>query len=264
LGNARGRNRRNAQRQARRRREKLLNELSLLGGSVGVGDFGLVTAEESLELLTAHLHRARSITKRLTRALRIGRRASDAPQSASCDPPLPRPTRVLREANRSVIFPQLLSGATAPHRADSFSELIRFLREMPAREMSPHAMLDFLARSSGLPWPVAAKVLHAERLIPAEFSATDIDAIRGARTFWNRYEDGRIAYRGCLDAGEIKPVEGDWAFFESDELQALLPGVAMPRMFRRNSYLTNLVRNSEGLCLDLHSRNGSPFGRHTF
>lgn len=243
----------------------LLHELAFLGGAESgrLGD--LLTPKDSLDLLTAHLHRARSITKRIARTLRIARRPSDPQPPVPCVPSVPRPDRVLREGNRGEVFPQLLNGSVAIHHEGSLIDLIHAAHELAERESTPQVLLDFFARSSALPWPVAAKLLHTEHLVPAEFSALDIAAIRDARTFWNHYADGCDIYCGCVEAGEFPAVPGDWAFFEAAQLAALLPGLKLPLTFSRLSYLANLVRTKSSISLDLYSSPSRlPLVRHPF
>ena len=75
-------------------------------------------------------------------------------------------------------------------------------------------------------------------------------------------EGGFIAYCAAVEAGEITANAGDWALFHQQELHALLPGMRMPKAFRRAEYLANLVREPVGLCFDFYSLQKLPLLRH--
>jgi len=45
-------------------------------------------------------------------------------------------------------------------------------------------------------------------------------------------------------------------------LADLLPGLHVPRLLRRSVYLTNLVRDRQGLTLDIHSFSRLPLIQH--
>ena len=58
-------------------------------------------------------------------------------------------------------------------------------------------------------------------------------------------------------------MRGDWTLFESEKLAELLPGLHMPRLLRRTTYLANLVRDRMGLTLDIHAfPSALPLVRH--
>jgi hypothetical protein len=121
------------------------------------------------------------------------------------------------------------------------------------------------ARSSDLDWQLAARILHEGRLIPGPFSASDVEAIRQARRFWDLYGAGRQAYAAAVEQREVPAIVGDWALFEAAQFEELLPGVSVPILLRRCAYATNLVSGPPGLCLDLHSfPTGLPLCRHPF
>lgn len=249
--NYRGRNRRNAQRQARRRRERMIGELLAVAGPAACAAVDAVTGADSLDLLTAHLHRARSIVARIKRSVRIVRLSDPSNCAVPCAP-IARPSRVLRAGNRGRVFPALLNAGPAHRPGTPVQDALAVLARV-RWDMSPHAAVDLFVGSSGLPWAVAADLLHRRGLIPAAFSAPDINAIRDARAFWNLYRDGRAAFQAGVEAGEFAALAGDWAFFEAAQLATLLPGVRVPRALRRSCYLVNLVRDPVEVCLDMYS-----------
>jgi hypothetical protein len=261
--NKRGRVRRHSHWEARRRRENLLRELVLTAGSAAGAVGEIISPLENLALLTGDLRRARPIAARITRTFR-----GTHPQAQVASPPADsstatRPSRVLRERSRGRIFPQLLNGAPPHQSGISVREALAAVALLDCRKVSPHAALDFFVGSAGLPWMMSAELLHRCRLIPAAFLPAEVEALRRVREFWDRYRDGRAAYKAGVAAGEVVPALGDWAAFEPAQLSALLPGVCLPRALRRGRYLTNLVRDSSGICLDVHAAPSAlPLVRH--
>ncbi len=260
--NRRGRNQRNARRQARRRRERLLAELAAIDGTGMAAQ--LLTPRENLDLLTAHLARAKAVMPRVRRTLRLARMGqSDGPPTNIQAAP-PRPVRVLREQNRGKkVWPALLADAIEMDQPLTLVEAMAATTRHAEDGASPHVLLDFFVRASGLPWATAAQVLEQRRLIPGAFSPWDIRAIREARGFRDRYRNGRDAYHAAVSAGDIVAMRGDWTLFESEQLADLLPGLHMPRLLRRTAYLANLVRDHMGLTLDIHAfPSALPLVRH--
>lgn len=242
----------------------MLHKLVLAAGSATSALTEAITPEEGLELLTAHLHRARSIAARLQRSTRTARKPIGSGRLSLASLPVPRPGRVLLEQNRGRIFPQLLNAEPAHRPGTPVQEALAALGRV-RWDMSPHAALDLFVGSSGLPWEVAAGLLHRRGLIPAAFSAPDINAIRDARAFWDGYCDGRAAFQAGVAAGDFTALAGDWAFFEAAQLSTLLLGFCLPRALQRDCYLTCLQRDPSGLCLDIHAApSGLALLRHPF
>ena len=128
---------------------------------------------------------------------------------------------------------------------------------------TPHILLDFFVRASGLQWDTAGEILHERRIVPAGFSTEDIQLVRQAHRFLEGFNEGRVAYAIAVAAQEISAMQGDWALFESPQLAVLLPGLHMPRMLLRDVYAANLVRDRMGLTLDIHAfPSGLPLVRH--
>jgi hypothetical protein len=258
--NRRGRNQRNARRQARRRRERLLAELAAIDGTGMAAQ--LLTPQESLDLLTAHLARAKAVMPRVRRTLRLARMGQSDGAPTTIHPAPPRPVRVLREQNRGN-WPVLLASAIDVDQPLTLVEAMAATTRHAEDGASPHVLLDFFVRASGLPWATAAQVLEQRRLIPGAFSPWDIRAIREARGFRDRYRNGRASYSAAVSAGDVVAMHGDFALFESEQLADLLPGLHMPRLLRRTAYLANLVRDHEGLTLDIHAfPSALPLVRH--
>ena len=256
-------NRRNAQRQACRRRERLLADLAVLGGTELPAQ--LLTPRENLDLLTAHLARAKAVVARVRRALRLTRMAQPGGPPAAIQNAPPRPTRALRVQNRGRVWPALLADANQSDQPMTLVEAMAAITRHAEDGASPHVLLDFCVRVSGLPWETSAAILHERRIIPATFSSTDILAIRRAGDFWDRYREGRAACAAAVSAGEIPLMHGDFALFETGQLHAILPGLHVPTLLRRTAYVVNLVTDLHGLCLDLFAfPSVLPLVRHPF
>jgi hypothetical protein len=131
--------------------------------------------------------------------------------------------------------------------------------------MPPLIALDFFVGSCGIPWRESNELLFKQGLIPTPLSPIEVDATRCARAFWNRYAEGRSTFTAMIAMGEITIETGDWAVFNFPKLREMLPGMSIPRLLRRQTYLTNLVREGSDLCLDLYSYPGKlPLVRHPF
>ena len=172
--------------------------------------------------------------------------------SAVIYPAPTRPIRVLRQQNCGRVWPALLANAIdVPQLMPLTAAMLATSRHADAGA-SPHVLLDFCARASGLPWETAIQILE-RRIIPISFSPNDILAIRRARAFWDRYREGRAAYAAAVSAGEIPLMHGDFALFETAQLHAILPGLHIPRLLSRSVYTVNLVSDPRRLTLDLYS-----------
>ena len=259
--NRRGRNSRKARRRARLRRERLLAELAAIDGTGLAAQ--LLTPRENLELLTAHLARAKAVMPRVRRTLRLARMGQSDGPLATIHPAPPRPVRVLREQNCGKVWPALLASAIDVDQPLTLVEAMAATTRHAEDGASPHVLLDFFVRASRLPWETAVQVLEQRRLIPGAFSPLDIRAIREARGFRDRYRNGRAGYSAAVSAGDVVALRGDWTLFESEQLADLLPGLHMPRLLRRTAYLANLVRDHMGLTLDIHAfPSALPLVRH--
>ena len=260
--NRRGRESRKSQRRALLRRQALLAELAALDGTGLAGQ--LFSPRDSVNLLTAHLACAKVVADRMGRTMRLARMGqSDGPPTNIQAAP-PRPMRMLRERNCGKVWPALLANAIDVVPPMTLTEAMAATKRHADAGASPHALLDFCVRASGLPWETAGQILHERRLIPAAFSPTDILAIRRAREFWDRYQEGRTAYAMAVAAHEIPAMYGGWALFESEQLADLLRGFHMPRLLQRSAYVTNLIQDRMGLTLDIHAFPSLlPLARHS-
>ena len=263
--NRRGRARRKAQGKARRRRERLLRTLVTAAGEVGTSVADLLTPMESLELLTAHLHRSRTLASRIKRKLAPTRTVESPVGPPVKLVPIVRPTRVLRAGRRSQVRPQLLDATVSDNHGSTMMEALAATKRHVDRGISPLVALDFFVGSTGLPWSVSAELLFRHGAIPTRISPDEVDATESARAFWKHYRDGRNVYWAAVTAREIQANVGDWALFHPGDLDALLPGIRLPRILRRQAYLVNLAKDQDGLCLDLYScPTKLPLIRHPF
>jgi len=235
--------------------------------ALGVGDGAefageLITGEEGLDLVAGHLNRSRRIADRIMRACRLARSLSASP-ATTAGKQLRRPRRTLRANNRGKVLPGLLPRQAVVAETVPLEDAVRDLRSF-GQSMSRHAALDFITRVAGLPVEVAARVLQTRGLTEA-LRPDDGQAVQAARRFWDLYSTGRVAFALAVSAMETPPLAGHWALFESSELTTLLPGLKVPRLFRRRAYLANLVSTGNDLCLDLHAfPSGLPLFRHPF
>ena len=252
LANARGRNCRNAQRQWRRRRECLLGKLSRSLGD-GLACSELISAADSANLLFGHLIRARHVADRIRRLGCGGDVGDDEPKIERDLPCIGRPMRVLREDRRSQICPWLLATCRPISSIFSVAAALAAARRLAAHGESPHRLLDSLACASGIPWEAAAAILYREGLLPTPFLDIEIETIRRARLFWDRYDLARVTYYAMVEVGEISGAQGDWAFADARSLSSLFPGIKVHRALRRMAYLVNLVGSGVALCADFHA-----------
>ncbi len=252
LENARGRNRRNAQRQWRRRRGALLAGLAVTAGDTAA-TLDLLTPNEASVLLTGHLNGARPIAARINRLGREGYVGEDVQQVDLQLPAIERPRRALREDRRGVVFPWLLPPERPTESTSSVAAGLAAARALAGHGVSPHGLLDHLACATGLPWGTAAVILHKERLIPAPFTDAQVQGIRRARLFWDRYDCARTAYTGMVKARELSDVAGDWGLIEGMAVDSIFPGIQLPHALERAAYLVNLVGSGVTLCADIHA-----------
>ena len=64
---------------------------------------------------------------------------------------------------------------------------------------------------------------------------------------------GDGTYGNAVQLGQVEPARGDWALIEASELPAWIPGMHVPKMHRRDTYLVRVVsRGRPLLALDFH------------
>ncbi len=252
---------RHAERRRTRRRKKFLAKALV---SVAPEIF---SPEEATDLLFGSLASAK-------RALRCAeRRQVVAPADELCAPPsvqnpqnvpaAPRPLRVLSRLNRSSIFPPLVPDEIEVD-ALSVNEILATM-QLKYQDTPAHRLLDAFATASGLSWEVCAQILLSRRLITKPIDSHDLVATRSAREFRNRYGQGRARYVVLLAAKGIREFQGDWAYFDDQEFQALLPGIIVPTKLKRDHYFTNLVSNGTHSSIDVYAvPTRSPLFQHPF
>ena len=98
--------------------------------------------------------------------------------------------------------------------------------------------LDWLHSITGLDWLQCAEILGGLGF-PVDEAA--IAMIENARAFWDGLAEFRRIYANAVRLGEVEAAVGTWTFVEASELPAWLPGLDVPRMHRRKSYLVRLV-----------------------
>jgi hypothetical protein len=116
--------------------------------------------------------------------------------------------------------------------------------------VSPHVLLDYCVRVSGLPWQTSSEILYERCLIPDAFSPANILAIRRSRDFWDGFHAAEVAYAMGVAAQEVPAMQGDWALFEAAQIHAILPRLNIPKLYCRPAYMVNLVTESVGRSLN--------------
>ena len=74
---------------------------------------------------------------------------------------------------------------------------------------------------------------------------------------------GRDEYAVLVMEDGLERAEGDWTFFEHENLQNILPGLQLPERLVRREYLLNLHTGKfvNLTCLDIHSLSYAPLVR---
>jgi hypothetical protein len=249
-----------ARRRTRRRQKFLAKELVTVAPEI-------FSPEEATDLLFGSLASAK-------RALRCAeRRQVVAPADEHCLPrsvqnsenlpAAPQPVRVLSRLNRSSIFPPLVSDEIEID-ALGVNEILATLH-LKYQDTPAHRLLDSFATASGLSWEVCAEILLSRRLITKPIDCHDLIATRSAREFQNRYGQGRARHVVLLAATKVQEFQGDWAYFDDDQFQDLLPGIIVPMKLRRDHYFTNWVSNDNHSSVDVYVvPTRSPLFRHPF
>jgi len=174
-----------------------------------------------------------------------------------------RPNRVLSRLNRSPTFPPLVPEEVKIESV-FLNEILGMLRSY-AGNIPSHQLLDALATASGISWENCAEILLGYELVAHPIPPGHIRATRAARAFRNRYRDGRTRYSTwSVDTGPGR-LEGDWAYFDEEDLEALPPEIIIPKRLKRRDYLTNYVIESDGAVLDVYgAAKLRPLFRHPF
>jgi len=78
--------------------------------------------------------------------------------------------------------------------------------------------------------------------------------IMNARAFWDRLAEFRRIYGNAVGLGQVEAAAGTWGFVEASELPAWLPGLEVPLMHRRETFLVRVVPCGRPfLELDVHA-----------
>ena len=199
----------------------------------------------------------RSVCDRLgmycvTHPIRAGQKVCPAPRP---------PSSSLSRLNCSRVCPPLVFGnATQP--TSNIGELRSIIEEGHRCGQPWPKLLDLLATSSGLSWPVAGILL--EKTLGFPISQEEILPVAQARRFWNLYAEGRACLVALQAVKEVPVWGGDWAYFDHEQLPLLLPGLILPDHCQRAEYLTNYISLPGEEALDLFSLSGQALCRHPF
>jgi hypothetical protein len=227
----------------------------------------IFSPKEATDLLFGSLAEAKRTLRRAERrqvvAASEGRCLPGPIQTGRDLPIAPRPIRVLSRLNRSRIFPRLVLDEVEIE-ALSVKEILATL-QLKYQNTPAHRLLDALATASNLSWEVCAEILLSRKLIPKPIDWHDLVATRSAREFLNRYGQGRARYAVLVAAKGIPEFQGDWAYFDDQEFQALLPGMIVPTKLKRDHYFTNWVSGANHSSLDVYAvPTRAPLFQHQF
>ena len=114
----------------------------------------------------------------------------------------------------------------------------------------PYSTLDWLHGTTGFPWSRCAEILRARGLAVDDGA---IEMLRRARRFWDRLDEFRPIYGNAVRLRQVAAAEGDWAIVEEAELQDWLPGLHVPHMHVRETFLVRVVLCGWSHDLDFHS-----------
>lgn len=162
---------------------------------------------------------------------------------------IPRPTHVIRESHRPSLIPALADSTPPPRSLAPLNEILDQLDTRIATGQHPYAVLDWLHSITAIPWPRCAEVSRARG------QSIDDDAVKmvsGARNFWDRLGEFRHTYRNAVALGQVPSVEGAWGIVDAAELAAWLPGLHVPRMHIRQTFLVRVVPRGKWHDLDFH------------
>jgi hypothetical protein len=251
----------NAERRRLNRRKEFLVKTI---GAVSPESF---SDEELVSLLIGRPIDARRATRRAKRREQStpSGRHSWAPHARNRDdlPLARRPGRALSRLNRSSIFPPLVPPVVEIEPVsvtEILAALSRDYQESPA-----HVLLDALATTSGLSLDNCAEILLGQGLILFPLDREDLNATQRARAFWNQFAEGRARYLALVDATDLPQFQGDWAYFDNRQLEALLPGIIIPTRLQREDYIVNYLGGIDYFSLDVYSgSNMAPLFQHQF
>ena len=173
-------------------------------------------------------------------------------------PDLPPPRAVLSRLNRSHVMPELV--LPKPPKARTVASAISVVNQLHRAGQPPSYLLDALT-ATGLKWEVASALLS--RATGIALSESEVKAVAQARCFWVLFSEGRARHEALVSLGAAKRFQGDWAYFNSRELDALLPGIILPDHCQRKEYFGRYVY-SEVPRLDLYSASYKPLCQHRF
>ena len=169
-----------------------------------------------------------------------------------------RPTWTLRERHRPALIPVMVESEPTPRSLAPMAAILCDLEAMLHAGKHHYWALDWLHAVSGLNWAQCAGILGGLG-VPVDDGA--VEMIAGARGFWNRLTEFRRIHGNAVRLGQIEQAEGAWAFVEAGELPDWLPGIHVPRMQRRKTYLVRVESCGRALDLDFH---GCPSYRPLF
>lgn len=226
-----------------------------------------LSPEESFQLLFGSLSKAREALKRARRRVALRRRLDPlcAETSASVTQRrlVVRPKRILSRLNRAAVFPPLVLNPVQVEAVAVTEVLDALYRDH--RFEPPHRLLDAFVISSGFAWRTGAELILACKLIANPIDIDVIEATSRARAFWTHYDRGRSDYATLVAKNEIAALEGDWAWFDHDDFELLLPQAVIPSRLRRHEYLTNWHCDGLNFILDVHTApKAAPLFQHPF
>jgi hypothetical protein len=239
-----------AEQQRKQRRQQLICEIQLFCTMEGLSVHDLFSSQEAFTMEHAPLRLARKVFHHAADRVRQRGIPSERSEMTSIlfTTAANRPLARLSRQNRSWLDPTLLLA----HIRDQEPELLQGPlqnRPSPEPERPPRSRSGLLA-------------CHLFPRCPSDDSSPEVVKTNSVAEFWRLYQEARSRYATRFP--EVRRSQSCVAFFTKADLQRLLPGIRVPRMYVRSHYLTNLGRENDRLFLDVFGESLLPLFRHQF
>lgn len=161
-----------------------------------------------------------------------------------------RPAHTLCERHRPSVISALANPAPPPRSLAPLNEILELLDARITTGQHQYSTLDWLHSATGFSWGKCAEILRARDLAVDKGAVAMLTA---ARNFWDRLHEFQRIYHNAVRLGQVEAAEGDWGIVEAAELDDWLPGLHVPLMHRRSTYLVRVASHGRPLQnLDFH------------
>ena len=248
--------RRNRLQKRRKRRLAVVDSLAAAGINQ-VSIVALVSGQEALELRHGHLHRIKFLG-RLLQLRRLAQTPAPGPTARPMTPATPevtRPTRILREHMRSIVFPEFVREPEDAAALLPVEAALDAARRAAQAGVTTYQLLDDLHRACGLDWSDASQLLWQARLISQPISEERIENFWQVESFWRHLRVACTTYRRGVEHGLLPPIAGEWGWSEPQTLDYMMPELRLPRALRRDQFLLRMNRGGRGRAnaIDFHA-----------